>query len=120
LDALDELHDGTSHEVGFIDLVSVTDGGHVFLEGQRHPQAGLVRVFRHRQFLSSYRILVTIRLTVSRIRFSFDLLDRGFFVRPHKGLSSGSCCSFFIGYPPVMQSLQEYLGGLVDDAVRWI
>ena len=63
---------------------------------------------------------MTIRLTVSRIRFSFDLLDRGFFVRPHKGLSSGSCCSFFIGYPPVMQSLQEYLGGLVDDPVRWI
>ena len=29
----DELHDGTSHEVTLIDLVSVTDGGHVFLEG---------------------------------------------------------------------------------------
>jgi hypothetical protein len=120
LDALDELHDGTSHEVTLVDLVSVTDGGHVFLEGQRHPQASLVGVFGHRQFLSSFWILVIIRLTVSRMRFSFDLLDRGFFVRPHKGLSSGFRWSFFIGYSPVMQSLQEYLGVLVDDPVRWI
>ena len=33
LDVSDELHDGTSHEVTLIDLVSVTYGGHVFLEG---------------------------------------------------------------------------------------
>ena len=64
------------------------------------------------------RILETIRLTVSRMRFSFDLLDRGFFIRPHKGLSSGSCWSFFMGYPPVQQSLQEYLGVLVHDPVE--
>jgi hypothetical protein len=120
LDVGDELYDGASHEVRFVDLVSVTDGGHIFLEGQWHPQAGLVGVFGHRHFLSSFWILVIIRLTVSRIRFSFDLLDRGFFVRPHKGLSSGSCWSFFIGYSPVQQSLQEYLGGLVHDPVRWI
>ena len=120
LDVGDELHDGTSHEVRFIDLVSVTDGGHVFLEGQRHPQAGLVRVFGHRHFLSSFWILAIIRLTVSRIRFSFDLLVRGLFVRPHKGLVSGSCWLFFIGFTPVQQSLQEYLGVLVDDPVRWI
>jgi hypothetical protein len=37
LDVSDELHDGKSHEVTLIDLVSVTDGGHVFFEGQRHP-----------------------------------------------------------------------------------
>ena len=91
-------------------MVSVTYGGHVFLEGQRHPQAGLIGVFCHRQFLSSFWILVIIRLTVSRIRFSFDLLDRGLFVRPHKGLVSGSRWSFFIGSSPVSQSLQEYLG----------
>ena len=36
LDVIDELHDGTSHEVTLINLISVTDGGHVFLEGQRH------------------------------------------------------------------------------------
>ena len=33
---------------------------------------------------------------------------------------SGSCWSFFIGSSPVQQSLQEYLGVLVDDPVRWI
>ena len=36
LDVSDKLHDGTSHEVTLIDSISVTDGGHVFLEGQRH------------------------------------------------------------------------------------
>ncbi len=33
LDVGDELHNGTSHEVTLIDSISVTDGGHVFLEG---------------------------------------------------------------------------------------
>ena len=33
LDVSDELNDGTSHEVTLINLVSVTDGGHIFLEG---------------------------------------------------------------------------------------
>ena len=37
LDVGDELHDRTSHEVTLIDLASVTDGGHVFLEGKGHP-----------------------------------------------------------------------------------
>ena len=115
-----ELNDGTSHEVWFINLVTVTDGGHVFLEGQRHPQAGLVRVFGHWQFLSSFWILVTIRVTVSSIRSSLGLLVRGLFVRPHRGLMSGSCWLFFIRFTPVQQSLQEYLGVLVDDPVWWV
>ena len=57
------------------------------------------------------------------MRFSFDLLDRGLFVRPHKGLSSDSCWSFFMGYSPVQQSLQEYLGVLVGNPMepwRWV
>ena len=33
LNVSDKLHDGTSHEVTLINLVSVTDGGHVFLQG---------------------------------------------------------------------------------------
>ena len=115
----DELHDGTSHEVTLIYLVSVTDGGHVFLEGQRHPQACLVGMFSHRQFLSSFWILEITRFTVSSIRSSLGLLVRGLFVRPHRGLVSGSGWSFFIGFTPVQQSLQEYLGVLVDDPVRW-
>ena len=77
-------------------------------------------VFGHRQFLSSFWILVIIRLTVSRILSSLGLSVRVLFVRPHKGLVSGSRWSFFIGYSPVQQSLQEYLGVLVHDPVRWI
>jgi hypothetical protein len=119
-DVLDELDNRFTHQVWFIDLELIRDGGHVFLEGQRHPQASLVRVFGHRHFLSSFWILVITRLTVSSIRSSFSLLDRGLFVRPHKGLVSCSCWSFFIGYSPAKQSLQEYLGGLVQDPFRWI
>jgi hypothetical protein len=73
LDVSDELHNGTSHEVTLIDLVSVTDGGHVFLEGQRHPQASLIWMFGHRQFLSSFWILEITRFTVSSIRSSLGL-----------------------------------------------
>ena len=83
LDVSDKLHDGTPHKVTLVDLELVTDGGHVFLEGQRHPQAGLVRVFNHRQFLSSFWILVTIRVTVSSIRSSLGLLFKDSFFRPH-------------------------------------
>ena len=36
LDVGDELHDGTSREITLVNLVSVTDGGHIFLEGHRH------------------------------------------------------------------------------------
>ena len=61
---------------------------------------------------------MTIRVTVSRIRSSFGLLVRGIFFRPHSVLVSGSCWLFFIGFTPVQQSLQEYLGILVDDPVR--
>ena len=35
-------------------------------------------------------------------------------------LASGFDWSFFIGFTPVQQSLQEYLGVLVNDPVRWI
>ena len=120
LDVSDELHNGTSHEVWLIDSISDTDGGHVFLEGQRHPQASLIWMFGHRQFLSSFWILEITRFTVSSIRSSLGLWVRGLDFRPHKVLLSGSCWSFFIGFTPVQQSLQEYLGVLVDDPVRWI
>ena len=120
MDVSDELHDGTSHEVTLIDTISVTDGGHVFLEGHRHPQASLIWMFGHRQFLSSFWILEITRFTVSSIRSSLGLLVRGLFVRPHKDLVSGFDWSFFIRYPPVRQSSQEYLGGSMDDPVRWI
>ena len=73
LDVSDELHDGTSHEVTLVNLVTVTDDGHVFLEGQRHPQAGLIWMFGHRQFLSSFWILVISLFTVSSIRSSLGL-----------------------------------------------
>jgi hypothetical protein len=36
LDVSDKLHDGTSHEVTLVNLVTVTDGGHIFFERQRH------------------------------------------------------------------------------------
>ena len=77
-------------------------------------------MFGHRQFLSSFWILVTIRVTVSSILSSLGLLVRGVFFRPHMVLASGFDWSFFIGFTPVQQSLQEYLGVLVNDPVRWI
>jgi general stress protein CsbA len=120
LDVSDELHDGTSHEVWFINRVSVTDGGLVFLEGQRHSQVGLIWMFGHRQFLSSFWILEITRFTVSSIRSSLGLLVRGLDFRPHRGLVSGFDWSFFIGFTPVQQSLQEYLVALVIDPIRWI
>ena len=58
--------------------------------------------------------------TVSSIRSSFGLLDGVLFWSPNRILSLGFCWSFFIGFTPFQQSLQEYLGLLVDDAVRWI
>ena len=51
--------------------------------------------------------------TVSSIRFSFGLLDGVLFWSPNWVLSLGFCWSFFIGFTPVQQSLQEYLGVLV-------
>ena len=71
-------------------------------------------------FLSSFWIREIIRFTVSTILSSFGLLVRGFLFRPNRGLKSGSRWSFFIGYSPVEQSLQEYLGVLVHDPVRWV
>ena len=58
--------------------------------------------------------------TVSSIRSSFGLLDGVLFWSPNSILSLGFCWSFFIGFTPVQQSLQEYLGLLVDDSVEWI
>ena len=52
-------------------------------------------------------------MTVSRILSSLGLLDGVLFLSPNKVLSLGSCWSFFIGFTPVQQSLQEYLGVLV-------
>jgi hypothetical protein len=75
-------------------------------------------MFGHRQFLSSFWILEITRFTVSSIRSSLGLLVRGIFFRPHKGLVSGFDWSFFIGFTPVQQSSQEYLGVLVHDPVR--
>ena len=70
-------------------------------------------MFGHRQFLSSFWIRWIIRFTVSIILSSFGLWVRGFLLRPHGGLKSGSCWSLFIWCTPVHQSLQEYLGVLV-------
>ena len=75
-------------------------------------------MFDHMHFLSSFWIRWITRFTVSRILSSFGLLDGIFFFRPHKGLRSGSCWSFFIGYSPVQQSLQEYLGVLVVNHMK--
>ena len=77
-------------------------------------------MFGHRQFLSSFWILVTIRVTVSSILSSLGLWVRGIFFRPHRGLASSFDWLFFIGFTPVQQSLQEYLGVLLNDPVRWI
>ncbi len=120
LDVSYKLHDGTSHQIWFIDSISVTDGGHVFLEGQRHSQASLIWMFGHRQFLSSFWILEINRFTVSSIRSSLSLWVRGLDFRPHRSLVSGSDWLFFMRFTPVQQSLQEYLGGSMDDPFRWI
>ena len=76
-------------------------------------------MFSHRKFLSSFWILAITRFTVSSILSSLGLLVGGSFFRPHKDLESGSRWSFFIGASPVQQSLQEYLGVLLHDTVRW-
>jgi hypothetical protein len=77
-------------------------------------------MFSHRQFLSSFWILEITRFTVSSIRSSLGLLVRGLDFRPHRSLVSGSDWLFFMRFTPVQQSLQEYLGVLVNDPVRWI
>ena len=100
-DVLNELDDCFTHQVRFIDSILVADGGHVFLEGQRHSQASLVRVFDHRHFLSSFWILVITRFTVSRILSSLGLLDGVLFLSPNKVLSLEFSWSFVIGYSPV-------------------
>ena len=87
---LNTLGNRTAHEIWLIDLVTITNRSHVFFEGQWHPQAGLVRVFNHKQFLSSFWILVTIRVTVSSIRSSLGLLFKDSFFRPHWVLVSCS------------------------------
>ena len=56
IDGLNELGYRTSHQVGLINVIFVTNGGHLVLEGQRHSQAGLVWVFDHMHFLSSFWI----------------------------------------------------------------
>ena len=58
--------------------------------------------------------------TVSSIRSSFGLLDGVLFWSPNSILSLGFCWSFFIGFTPVQQSVQEYLGLLVDEPAEWI
>ena len=107
--SLNELRDCTSHEVWFIYLIFLTDGGHWVSENFRHSQTGLVGVFLHRHFLSSFCIRETSRLTVSRILSFLGLLDGVLFLSPNKVLSSGFCWSLFIGFTPVQQSFQEYL-----------
>ena len=120
LNVCDELHNGTFREVTLIDSISVTDGGHVFLGGQRHSKASLAGMFDHRQFLSSFWILEITRFTISSIRSSLGLWVSGIFFRPHRGLMSGFDWLFFMRFTPVQQSLREYLGVLVIDPVRWI
>ena len=77
-------------------------------------------MFDHRHFLSSFWIRETSRLTVSSILSFLGLLDGVLFLSPNRVLSLEFCWSFFIGFTPVQQSLQEYLGVLVDDPVRWV
>ena len=101
-------------------MIPVTDGGHLVFEDFWKSETGLVWVFLHRCFLSSFWILEITRFTVSSILSSLGLLVRGSFFRPHKDLRSGSCWSLFIGSSPVQQSLQEYLGVLMHDPVRWV
>ena len=99
--SLNELRDCTSHEVWFIYLIFLTDGGHWVSENFRHSQAGLVGVFLHRHFLSSFWIWWITRFTVSRILSSLGLLDGVLFLSPNRVLSLGFCWSFFIGFTPV-------------------
>jgi len=47
IDGLNELGYRTSHQVRLVNVIFVTDGGHVFFEGQRHSQASLVGMFDH-------------------------------------------------------------------------
>ena len=77
-------------------------------------------MFDHRHFSFSVCIRVIIRFTVSSILFFFGLLNGVLFLSPNRVLSLGFCWSFFIGFTPVQQSLQEYLGVLVDDPVRCV
>jgi len=49
----------------------------------------------------------------SRILSLLGLITGVLFLSPNRVLSLGFCWSFFIGFTPVQQSLQEYLGGLV-------
>ena len=47
IDGLNELDDCFSHQVGLIDLIVVTDGGHLVFEEGRESKTGLVVVFLH-------------------------------------------------------------------------
>ena len=69
-------------------------------------------------FLSSFWIRWITRFTVSRILSSLGLLDGVLFLSPNRVLSLEFCWSFFIGYSPVQQSLQEYLGVLVGNHMK--
>ena len=120
IDVLNELDNCFTHQIGLIDLIGVADGGHLVFEKGRKTKTGLVVVFLHMHFLSSFWIRVIIRFTVSSILFPFGLLDGVLFLSPNRVLSLELCWSFFIGCTPVQQSLQEYLGVLVDDSVEWI
>jgi len=44
---LDELRDCTTHQVGLVDLVGVTDGGHLVFEDFWKFETGLVFLFLH-------------------------------------------------------------------------
>ena len=98
--SLNELTDCTSQKIRFIYSIFFTQDGHLVLEDLRHPQASLVGMFLHRHFLWSFWILETIRLTVSRMRFSFGLLDRDFFFKPNKVLKSEFRWFFGIRFTP--------------------
>ena len=47
IDGLNELDDCFTHQVGLIDLIVVTDGGHLVFEEGRESKTGLVVVFLH-------------------------------------------------------------------------
>ena len=86
-DVLYELDDCLSHEVRLVNVIFVTNGGHFFLEGQRHSQAGLVWMFDHsgispKSFLgnscSSYVYLWVLNPNPSHsslILFGIDMTD---------------------------------------------
>ena len=44
---LDELRDRTTHKVGLVDLIGVTDGGHLIFEDVWKSETGLVFIFLH-------------------------------------------------------------------------